>query len=86
MMVLGLTTNLVPDLQRSEGEKLVTGTMLSQYPPKIDHMVKTRRGTHRILTTTTLRMAITVKMKLLPAIRPICHLLSIRHSTSQREV
>jgi hypothetical protein len=40
---LKLITNLVPSPQRSEGEKLITGLMISQYPPMASHMAKARR-------------------------------------------
>jgi hypothetical protein len=83
--VLDLTSNLVQDLQRSEGEKVVTGPMPSQYLPVIGHMATAHREIHHLLTRTTRRMAITVGMKLLPAIRPIWHLQSTRHSRSHME-
>jgi hypothetical protein len=60
IMVLGLTMNLVPDPQRSEGEKLVTGPMLSRYPPMIGHMAKAIREIPHHLTRITLRMADTI--------------------------
>jgi hypothetical protein len=85
IMVLDLITNLVPDPQRSEGEKLVTRPMLSQYPPMIGHMAKAIREIPHHLTRITLLMADTIKTKLLPAIRPTCHHQSIRHSRSLRE-
>jgi hypothetical protein len=37
-MVLALITNLIPDTQRPEEEKLVTGQMPSQYPLMIGRM------------------------------------------------
>jgi hypothetical protein len=85
IMVLGLTTNLIPDPQRSEEEKLVTRPMLSQYPQTTGHMAKATRGIPHHLTRITLLMAETIKTKLLPAIRPICHHQNIRHSRSLKE-
>jgi hypothetical protein len=49
------------------------------------HMAKAIREIPHHLTRITLLMADTIKMKLLPAIRPICHHQSIRHSRSLRE-
>jgi hypothetical protein len=72
-MVLVLITNLIPDPQRSEEEKLVTRPTLSQYPPMTGHMAKAIREIPHHLTRITLLMADTIKTKLLPAIRPICH-------------
>jgi hypothetical protein len=77
--VIDLTTNLIPNRQRSEGEKLVTGPTLSQYPPMI---AKAHREKPHHLARITLRMDNTIKMKMLPAIRPICHHQSIRRSRS----
>jgi hypothetical protein len=54
MVVLDLIMNLVLDLQMSEGEKLVTGPTLFQYPPMIRHTTKGRREIPRHLTRTTL--------------------------------
>jgi hypothetical protein len=85
IMVLVLTTNLIPDLQRSEGEKLVTWPTLSQCPLMIAHTKKARRENPHHLARITQHMADTIRMKLLPAIRPICHHQSIRHSGSLRE-
>jgi hypothetical protein len=48
-------------------------------------MAKAIRETPHHLTRITLLMADTIKTKLLPAIRPICHHQSIRHSRSLRE-
>jgi hypothetical protein len=73
IMVLDPTMSLVPDPQRSEGEKLITGPMLSQYPLMIGHMEKAIREIPHHLTRITLHMANTIKTKLLPAIRPTCH-------------
>jgi hypothetical protein len=83
-MVRALITNLIPEPQKSEEEKLATGQMPSQYPPMISHMARARREIHHHLTRTTLPMD-TSKTMLLPAIRPTCHHQSIRHSKSQRE-
>jgi hypothetical protein len=85
IMVLGLIMNLVPDPQRSEGEKLVIGPMLSQYPPMIGHTAKAIREIPHHLTRITLLIADTIKTKLLPAITPTCHHQSIRHLRSLRE-
>jgi hypothetical protein len=85
IMVLDLATNLVLDLQRSKGEMLVTGPMLSQYPPMIGHTAKARREIPHHLARVTLHMEDTIKTKLIPAIRPICHYQSVRHSRSLRE-
>jgi hypothetical protein len=84
IMVHALITNLIPDPQRSEEEKLATGQMPSQYPPMTNQMAKARREIHHHLTRTTLLMD-TSKTMLPPAIRPTCRHQSIRHSTSQRE-
>jgi hypothetical protein len=83
-MVRDLTTNLIPDPQKSEEEKLATGQMPSQYPPMTNQMAKARREIHHHLTRTTPPMD-TSKTMLLPAIRPTCHHQSIRRSKSQRE-
>jgi hypothetical protein len=83
-MVRALITNLIPDLQKSEEEKLATGQMPSQYPPMINQMAKARREIHHHLTRTTLPMD-TSKTTLLPAIRPTCRHQSTRRSKSQRE-
>jgi hypothetical protein len=85
IMVLDLTINLIPDLQRSKGEKLITGPMISQYPPMIGHTAKAHRENPHHLARITLRMADTIRTKLLPDIRPICHHQSIRHSRYLRE-
>jgi predicted amino acid racemase len=83
-MVRALIMNLIPDLQKSEEEKLATGQMPSQYPPMTNQMEKAHREIHHHLTRTTLPMD-TSKTTLLPAIRPTCHHQSIRRSKSQRE-
>jgi hypothetical protein len=51
----------------------------------IGHMAKAIREIPHHLTRITPLMADTMKTKLLPAIRPICHHQSIRHSRSLRE-
>jgi hypothetical protein len=66
-MVLALITNLIPNPQRSEEEKLATGQTLSQYPLMIGHMAKTNKGIPHCLTRITLLMD-TTKTRLLPAI------------------
>jgi hypothetical protein len=85
IMVLVLTTNLISDPQRSKEEKLITRPMLSQYPPMIGHMAKAIIEIPHHLTRITLLMADTITTKLFPAIIPICHHQSIRHSRSLRE-
>jgi hypothetical protein len=83
-MVRTLITNLIPDPQKSEEEKLAIGQMPSQYPPMISHMAKAPREIHHHLAGITLPMD-TSKIMMLPAIRPTCRHQSIRHSKSQRE-
>jgi hypothetical protein len=83
-MMRVLTTNLIPDPQKSEEEKLTTGRMPSQYPPMTNHMAKARREIHRHPTKITL-LTDTNKTMLLLAIRPTCCHQSIRRSKSQRE-
>jgi hypothetical protein len=83
-MVHALITNLIPDPQKSEEEKLTTGQMPSQYPPMTSRMARARREIHHHLARTTLPMD-TSKTTLLPAIRPTCRHQSIRRSKSQRE-
>jgi hypothetical protein len=51
----------------------------------IGHTAKARRENPHHLARITLRMADTIRTKLLPAIRPICHHQSIRHSISLKE-
>jgi hypothetical protein len=82
-MVRALITNLIPDPQKSEEEKLATGPMPSQYPPMISRMARAHREIHHHLTRTTL-LTDTNKTTLLPAIRPTCRHQSIRRSKSQR--
>jgi hypothetical protein len=76
--------NLIPDLQKSEEEKLATGRTPSQYLPMTNHTAKARREIHRHPEKITL-LADTNKTMLLPAIRPTCRYQSIRHLMSQRE-
>jgi hypothetical protein len=83
-MVRVLITNLIPNPQKSEEERLATGQMPSQYPPMTSRMVRACREIYHHLTRTTLLMD-TSKTTLLPAIRPICHHQSIRRLKSQRE-
>jgi hypothetical protein len=83
-MVRALITNLIPDPQKSEEEKLATGQMPSQYPPMTSHTARVRREIHHYLARTTLPMD-TSKTTPLPAIRPTCHHQSIRRSKFQRE-
>jgi hypothetical protein len=83
-MVRALITNLIPDPEKSEEEKLTTGQMPSQYPPITSHTARVHREIHHHLVRTTLPMD-TNKTTLLPAIRPTCRHQSIRHSKSQRE-
>jgi hypothetical protein len=84
IMVLVLMTNLIPDPQRSKEEKLVTRQTPSQYLPMIGHMVKANKEIPHHLIRITLPID-TIKTRLLPAIRPICHHQSIRHSRSLKE-
>jgi hypothetical protein len=83
-MVRALITNLIPDPQKSEEEKLTTGKMPSQYPPMTSHTARVCREIHHHLARTTLPMD-TSKTTLLPAIRPTCHHQCIRRSKSQRK-
>jgi hypothetical protein len=83
-MVHALITNLIPDPQKSEEEKLATRQMPSQYPPMTSHAARARREIHHHLARITLPMD-TGKTMLLPAIRPTCRHQSIRRSKSQRE-
>jgi hypothetical protein len=84
IMVLTLITNLIPDPQRPEEDKLATGQMPSQYPLMIGRMAKAIKEIRHRLTRTILLMD-TTKTRPLPAISPICHHQSIRHSRSLRE-
>jgi hypothetical protein len=84
IMVLTLITNLIPDPQRPEEEKLATGQTPSQYPLTIDHMAKASKGIHRHLARTIPRMD-TTKTRPRPAIRPTCRHQSIRHVKSHKE-
>jgi hypothetical protein len=79
-----LTTNLIPDPQKSEEEKLVIGRTPSQYPPMTNHMAKARREIHCHPAKITL-LTDTNKTMLLLAIRLTCHHQSIRRSRSQRK-
>jgi hypothetical protein len=83
-MVRALTTNLIPDPQKFEEEKLATGRTPSQYPPMTNQMAKARREIHRHPTKITL-LTDTNKTMLPLAIRPTCRYQSIRRSKSQRE-
>jgi hypothetical protein len=83
-MVPALITNLIPDPQRPEEEKLITGQMPSQYPPMISHMAKAIKETHRHPTRTIL-LTDTTKTRPCPAISPTCRHQSTRHSKSHRE-
>jgi hypothetical protein len=76
--------NLISDPQRPEEDKLVTGQMPSQYPLMIGCMAKAIKEIHHRLTRPILLMD-TTKTRPLPAISPICHHQSIRHSKSHRE-
>jgi hypothetical protein len=83
-MVRAPITNLIPDPQKSEEEKLAIGRMPSQYPPMTNQMAKAHREIHRHPTKITLLMD-TNKIMLPLAIRPTCRHQSIRRSKSQRE-
>jgi hypothetical protein len=84
IMVLVLIMNLIPYPRRSKEEKLVTRPTLSQYPPMIGHMGKANKEIPQRLARITL-LTDTIRTKLLPTVRPICHHQSIRHSRSLRE-
>jgi hypothetical protein len=83
-MVHVLTTNLIPDPQKSEEEKLAIGRTPSQYLSTTNHMAKAHRETHRHPARITLLMD-TNKTMLPLTIRPTCRHQSIRCSKSQRE-
>jgi hypothetical protein len=83
-MVCALTTNLIPDPQKSEEEKLITGRTPSQYPPMTNQMAKGHKEIHRHPTKITLLMD-TNKIMLPLTIRPTSHHQSIRRSKSQKE-
>jgi hypothetical protein len=83
-MVRALTTNLIPDPQKSEEEKLATGRTPSQYPLMTNHMAKAHREIHRHPIKITL-LTDTTKTMLPLAIRPTCRHQSIKRSKSQRE-
>jgi hypothetical protein len=83
-MVLALITNLIPDPQRPEEEKLETGQTPSQYPLTTDHMAKASNGIHHRPTKTIL-LTDTTKTRPRPAISLICRHQSIRRSKSHRE-
>jgi hypothetical protein len=83
-MVLALITNLIPNPQRPEEEKLVTGQMPSQYLLMIGRMAKAIKEIHHCLTRTIL-LTDTTKTRPRPAISPICRHQSIRHSKYHRE-
>jgi hypothetical protein len=79
-MVHALITNLTPDPQKSEEEKLAIGPMPSQYPPMTNHMARAIKEIHHHLTRTTLLTDTKTRPNL--AIRPTCR---HRHSKSHRE-
>jgi hypothetical protein len=83
-MVHVLTTNLIPDLQKSKEEKLTTGRTPSQYPPMTNHMAKARREIHRH-PAKIIPLTDTNKIMLSLAIRPTCRHQNIKCSKSQRE-
>jgi hypothetical protein len=83
-MVDVLTTNLIPDPQKSKEEKLAIGDTPSQYPPMTNQMAKAHREIHRHPARITL-LTDTNKSLLLLAIRPTCRHQSIRRSKSPRE-
>jgi hypothetical protein len=83
-MVLAPITNLIPDPQRPEEEKLATGQAPSQYPLTTGHMAKASKGIHHHHTRTILPMD-TTKTRPLPAKSPICCHQSIRRLKSHRE-
>jgi hypothetical protein len=83
IMVHALITNLTPDPQKSEEEKLATGQMPSQYPPMTSHMARAIKEIYRHLTRTTLLMDTKTRPNL--AISPTCCHQSTRRSKSHRE-
>jgi hypothetical protein len=83
IMVHALITNLTPDPQKSEEEKLATGRMPSQYPPMTSHMARAIKEIHRHLTRTTLLMDTKTRPNL--AISPTCCHQSTRRLKSHRE-
>jgi hypothetical protein len=83
IMVHALITNLTPDPQKSEEEKLVIGQLPSQYPPMTSHLARAIKEIHRHLTRTTLLMDTKTRPNL--AISPTCRHQSTRHSKSHRE-
>jgi hypothetical protein len=83
-MVPALITNLTPDPQRPEEEKLVTGKMPFQYPPMINHMARAIKEIHRHPTRTILLMD-TTKTRPNLTISLTCRHQSTRHSKSHRE-
>jgi hypothetical protein len=86
MAIMGraLITNLIPDPQKSEEEKLAIGRTPSQYLPMTNQMAKARREIYCHPTRITL-LTDTTKTMLPLAIRPTCRHQSIRRSKSQRE-
>jgi hypothetical protein len=82
-MVRALTTNLIPDPQKSEEEMLAIEQTPSQYPPMTSLMAKTQREIRRHPARTTLLQD--TKTMLLLATRPTCRHQSIKRSNSQRE-
>jgi hypothetical protein len=83
IMVHALITNLTPDPQKSEEEKLTIGQMPSQYPPMTSHMARAIKEIHHHLTRTTLLMDTKTRPNL--AISPTCRHQSTRHSKLHRE-
>jgi hypothetical protein len=82
-MVHAVITNLTPDRQKSEEEKLATGQMPSQYPPMTSHMARAIKEIDRRLTRTTLLMDTKTRPNL--AISPTCRHQSTRRSKSHRK-
>jgi hypothetical protein len=70
IMVHALITNITPDPQKSEEEKLAMGPMPSQYPPMTNHMARAIKEIHHHLTRTTLLMDTKTRPNL--AISPTC--------------
>jgi hypothetical protein len=83
IMVHALITNLTPDPQKFEEEKLATGQMPSQYPPMTSHVARAIKEIHRRLTRTTLLMDTKTRPNL--AISPTSRHQSTRRSKSHRE-
>jgi hypothetical protein len=83
IMVHALITNLTPDPQKSEEEKLAIGQMPSQYPPMTSHMARAIKEIHHHFTRTTLLMDTKTRPNL--TISPTCRHQRIRRLKSHSE-